>query len=242
MKVKRILFILLILIGFFLFSKIITDKPINNNESKITDKNETNNILEINSKFYNGNDIIRKYSIYKDCEFTISCIEISNAKSDWLGTTNKDYPIALSRHNLLKLRFKNTNEDAGISLISKYSNSNDQWWKGKANLDISANANDLSIILHTGMTEEPLLLFNQKLKSDISGQLSILVLFDELGKNFTFTDSAGSFIKKINLKRESKNLFRDGLFNNRSLYFGYFIAPFSQLTVSEFYLMPYQSL
>src|SRR3989338_7879440 len=101
----------------------------------------------ITANFLNGNDIIRKYSTYEKCDFTSSCIAISNPKSGWLGTTDDRYPLSLSKKNLLFIRFKNSNEAAGLSLIGQYAKAGNPWWKDKVNLDMAVYNGTLNIFV-----------------------------------------------------------------------------------------------
>ncbi|OGG16738.1 hypothetical protein A3D78_01420 [Candidatus Gottesmanbacteria bacterium RIFCSPHIGHO2_02_FULL_39_14] len=236
-KLKKIISILILLVTI-LFLGYFYPISRKNSEKKVIDKNIVTKTKLFAGKFYNGNDVMKIITKHQDCNLTSSCIEIVNAKTGWYGTTDEKYPITLNNYNLLKITFKNNNGGAGISLISKYAKSTDPWWKGKNSLNLSVNSRSFSLTLDTGQSEEPLFLFTQDLNTDESGQLSVLVLFDNKGKTFSFFDNNGIFNKKIDINQESKNLFPDGLFKDGSLFFGVFIAPISQLTVSEFYLIP----
>ena len=230
-----VIFLIVIILALYLRLSRSSSIETGNNENN---ENIANISRDFISKFYNGNDIIKKISFHQDCNLTSSCIEITNAKTGWYGTTDEKYPISLNEYNLLKLTFKNDKDTAGISLIGNYAKSTEPWWKEKINLDFAANYKTFSVFLHTGKTEESMLLFKQDLIPDETGQLSVLILFDGTGKNFIFADAKGSFNKEIDINKESKNLFPEGIFINKSLFFGVFIAPLSQLTISEFYLMP----
>ena len=106
------------------------------------------------------------------------------------------------------------------------------------NIDFAAYYKTLYVFLHTGKKEESELLFKQDLTPDATGQISVIMAFDITGKNFLFTDLNGTFNKEIDMSQISDKIFPDGLFPDNSLYFGIFIAPFSKLTISDFYLIP----
>lgn len=235
----RIALIIMVIISVFIINYFITltkRKPVNTLKSEIL----VNESIQLASKFYNGNDIIKNITAVKNCDFTSSCLEIDNPSENWFGTANSTNPVALSSYNLLKLVLKSNSEAAGINLTAKFAAKEKAWWQGKQSINIGVAQNDVIINLDSGTQEEPLQLFKEKFIPDKNGFQTLFLIFDEYGRNIIFSDSQGSVIKKIDIVQASKNLILNGLFQDKLIHLGVFLAPRTQLTISEFYLIPFK--
>lgn len=234
---KRIIRILLFLI---LLSVIIfyIGKPKQVKKETAPEMTLINKSRELAGKFYNANDIIRKFANYKDCDLSSSCIEISNPVMEWYGTYNTNYPISLSNQNLLKVSFKNQKETAGINFIGQYAQKNNLWWKERYSLNIGIFHDELSAYLDTGTKEEPVHLFTNKVNLEETGFVSIMIIFDEYGKKFTFLESNGTLIKQIDIGKDFNKYLPNGVFSNKTIHLGVFVSPLSQLIISNLYIIP----
>jgi len=194
--------------------------------------------INISRHIFEGTKILKNVTPFEICPEGKYCIQYENRTNTWYAASDPSFEVNLTDRYGIKLTMRGEEDFAGINLIGQYSEKGKEWWDGRKSLNIYVLYDNIQVYADTGFARDPMLILSDKAKTDDNGNLELLLIFDQNGKNVTIAKITGEIINTIDISQTTSGNISAGIFPGGKFSIGTSISPSAKLTVLDFLGFP----
>jgi endo-1,4-beta-xylanase len=187
-------------------------------------------ILNVNQVPWQNVDFANHLGLHPDVILQGSDVIVDNTKDD---SYDDDLPLSLTLDAGFELRFQlgtSNGQFGSIKLADKQINPSGDWWYGVRRVDFATSEGQLKIDLRDGVSESS----STTIMLGLPDSQSISVHFLEpLGKVFLVFDQNGREIRRVDVTQLSAVSLPQGLFPQRTAWFGRVAPPHARLLIKS---------
>jgi endo-1,4-beta-xylanase len=185
-------------------------------------------ILNLNQVPWQNVDFSNRLGLHPDVILQGADVIVDNSSHKYY---NDDLPLSLTLDAGFELAFQistSNGQYGSIKLADKQNNSSGDWWSGIRRVDFATYDGQLKIDLHDGISESSSSTIALGLPDNQSIKVTCL---DPFGKIFLVLDQNGREIRRVDVTQLPAVSLSQGLFPQRTVYFGRVAPPYAQLII-----------